>query len=124
MAHHPTTRHSTSRHATLQRSLFRQVNRVVEPALRLGVGAPPPLGAGVVVLETIGRRSNLPRSTPLLSLRLGSTLVAATIRPSSDWVANIEARPATRLRVGRRSHAATSMVRRLPMVSVATFELT
>ncbi|MDQ2677386.1 MAG: nitroreductase family deazaflavin-dependent oxidoreductase [Actinomycetota bacterium] len=61
--------------------------------LRRGWLAPAPLGAGVVVVDTIGRRSGQPRRTPLLAARIGNHLFVGTVRGSSDWVANIAADP-------------------------------
>jgi deazaflavin-dependent oxidoreductase (nitroreductase family) len=73
--------------------LFRAVNTVVDPVARRGWLAPGPLGAGVVVLDTVGRRSGQPRSTPLLAARVGGRLVVGTVRGGSDWMANLGADP-------------------------------
>ena len=73
--------------------LFRAVNTVVDPVARRGWLAPGPLGAGVIVLDTVGRRSGRPRSTPLLAARVGDRLVVGTVRGRSDWMANLGADP-------------------------------
>lgn len=68
-------------------------NAVVEPVARRGWLAPAPLGAGVVVLDTIGRRSGRPRTAPVLAARLGAYLFVGTVRGSSDWMANLAEDP-------------------------------
>ncbi|CAN5595967.1 hypothetical protein BH10ACT3_BH10ACT3_20110 [soil metagenome] len=106
-----------------QRLAFRQLNRVVEPAARSAWTGPLPIGAGLVMLESTGRRSGLTRSNPLLSLRVGNTVVAGTVRPSSDWIANVEAAPRNRLWIDGRAIPSRAVVARLPIASVARFEL-
>ncbi len=73
--------------------MFRVLNGIVKPMVRAGVGSPPPLGGGVVVLETTGRRSGRARQVPLMAWRVGKTLKVSTVRGDSDWVANLEANP-------------------------------
>ena len=68
--------------------LLRQVNALVEPVARQGWLAPTPLGAGLVVIDTIGRRSGRPRATPVMAARIGSQLLVGTVRGSSHWMAN------------------------------------
>lgn len=109
--------------AAAQRQVFQQLNRVLEPFARTIWSGPAPVGAGLIVLETTGRRSGLPRSRPLVSLRLGRNLVAATVRPSSDWVANLRATEEPRIWVDGRPRAATARVTKLPVGSLAQFEL-
>ncbi len=99
----------------LSRIGFRTINRVVVPAVRAGVGSPLPLGFGLVVLETTGRRSGLTRSVPVLGFRAGRRLTVSTVRPDSQWLANLEAKPAAGLwRNGARRDVAAS-VRRGPL---------
>ena len=69
---------------------FRALNTVVEPSLRDGVGNPWPLGGGLVLLETIGRRSREWRRVPLVATRVGDTIVVSTVRSNSLWLSNIE----------------------------------
>ncbi|MCB1848305.1 MAG: hypothetical protein KDI04_13230, partial [Halieaceae bacterium] len=55
----------------LEREFFRMLNRVVEPAVRKGVGSPRFLPAGLIVLETVGFKTGAKRRTPLVATRLG-----------------------------------------------------
>lgn len=85
--------------ASLTRSAFGALNRVVRPVLATGFGNPLPLGPGVAVVETIGRRTGQPRRVPLATVRLGDRLVVATLRPSSNWFANLEATATARVQL-------------------------
>lgn len=105
--------------ARARRQVFQSVNRVLEPFARTPWSGPLPLGAGLIVLETTGRRSGLPRSSPLLSLRVGRTLVAGTVRTSSDWVANLRATRDPRVWVDGAAQPAAANVTKLPIGSVA-----
>ena len=109
--------------AAAQRQLFRSVNRVLQPFARTAWSGPLPIGAGLVVLETTGRRSGAPRSLPLVSVRVGRNLVSGTVRSSSDWVANLRATESPRLWVDGAPRPATATVTKLPIGSIAQFEL-
>ena len=103
---------NTSLRHSLTRNGFRALNRVVIPAAKKGVGSPPWLGFGVVVMETIGRRSGEPRQVPLLSARMGNTVVMSTVRNPSQWVENAAASGSARVWVGGSDRAGTASVRR------------
>jgi deazaflavin-dependent oxidoreductase (nitroreductase family) len=73
----------------------RLVNPVVKVAWRLGI--PPP---GDALLETIGRRTGLPRWTPVCDGLDGQTFwLVAQAGHRADWVRNIEANPRVRVKV-------------------------
>ena len=98
--------------STLARNGFRALNSVVLPAVKRGLWSPLPVGAGLVVLETVGRRSGLRREMPLASLRLGDRLLVSTIRHPSQWVENVASAGTARVWMWGTSHAATATVRR------------
>jgi deazaflavin-dependent oxidoreductase (nitroreductase family) len=81
------------------RVLHRVQQRVVNPVVKLGwdLGIPIP---GDALLETTGRRTGLPRRTPVCDGLDGETfwLVAQRGR-EADWVRNIEANPRVRVKV-------------------------
>ena len=84
---------------TIQGVLDRVQQGVVNPVVQLGwkLGIPIP---GDALLETTGRRTGLPRRTPVCDGLDGQTfwLVAQHGR-SADWVRNIEAKPQVRVKV-------------------------
>ncbi len=81
----------------LEAEFFRNLNAVVEPWVRAGVGSPGLTPAGLVVLETIGRKSKTLRRTPLVGVLLEGRLVVSTVRGTrSQWVRNALEMPAVR----------------------------
>jgi deazaflavin-dependent oxidoreductase (nitroreductase family) len=73
----------------------RLLNPVVRPLLERGVRIP-----GYAVLETIGRKSGLPRRTPLGDGLDGDTFwIVAEHGRRAGYVRNIEANPRVRVRV-------------------------
>jgi deazaflavin-dependent oxidoreductase (nitroreductase family) len=86
--------------------LERGNNRLVRAALRRGL-AP----RAFALLETRGRRTGLPRHTPVGNGLDGDVfwLVAAHGR-QADYVRNLEAEPRVRVRVGRRWREGTAVV--------------
>jgi deazaflavin-dependent oxidoreductase (nitroreductase family) len=82
---------------SLEVEFFRMLNRVVEPAVRAGLGSPRIVPTGFIVLETIGRKSGKLRRSPLAATRLGQYVIVATYRGGrSQWVRNLAAQPRTR----------------------------
>jgi deazaflavin-dependent oxidoreductase (nitroreductase family) len=74
------------------------VNPVMRRAIERGI-APP----GYALLETTGRKSGLPRRTPVGNGLDGDTFwIVAEHGRSADYVRNIEADPRVRITVGRR----------------------
>ena len=84
----------------------RILNPLVRTAVRLGL--PLPL---VVILETRGRKSGLPRRIPVGKAIEGDTLwIVAEHGRKASYVRNIEADPHVRVRVGRRWWAGIAQV--------------
>jgi len=59
---------------------FRTLNALVEPAVRAGCASPGLLPTGMVLLETTGATSGLPRRVPLLATVLEGCLFVGTAR--------------------------------------------
>ena len=107
----------------LPRLAFRSLNSVVLPWVDRGLGNPLPIGVGPVVVETTGRKSGQPRRVPLLSLRVGNSVYVSTVRPDSQWVANLAATPTATVRLFGKDRPATSRVGRIGDLRVATLNL-
>jgi len=103
-------------------TVLRTVNRVVEPAVRAGVGNAI-AGPGLFVLETTGRRSGLTRRVPLVGARLGDTIVVSTIRAKSEWVRNLEHDAAAGVWLGGRRRPVRASVTRRRGTTVARLAL-
>jgi hypothetical protein len=97
------------------RVAFQALNRVVGPLARAGALSPPPVGSGVIVLETTGRSSGLSRQVPLTATRLGDRVLVSTVRADSQWVRNLEVDPSAGVWIRGRRRAATAAVRRGPL---------
>lgn len=102
---------------------FRALNTVVRPLVELGVGNPLPVGAGPVVVSTTGRRSGVTRKVPLLSVRLGDTVLVSTVRDDSQWYANLEATPEAAVRLFGSERTATPQLRTVGPLRVAALQL-
>jgi deazaflavin-dependent oxidoreductase (nitroreductase family) len=94
---------------------FRTLNRVVQPLAKRGLASPLPVGAGLVVLETTGRRSGRRREVPLLAARFGDRVVVSTVRGRSLWIRNVEADPAVHVWLDGRRRPATASLRSGPL---------
>ncbi|MFN2617142.1 MAG: nitroreductase/quinone reductase family protein [Thermoleophilaceae bacterium] len=82
--------------------------RLFNPLVRAAAEAGLPL-PGVVILETTGRKSGLPRRTPVGKAVEGDTLwVVAEHGRRAGYVRNIEANPRVRVRLGRRWREGTA----------------
>ncbi len=90
---------------------FRAFNALVEPWVRAGCGSPGLLPAGLVVLETTGAKSGLPRCVPLLATVLEGCLFVGTARGGrSHWLRNLRAEPRVRYWLAGREHKGTAFV--------------
>lgn len=67
------------------------LNALLMPLIKAGFASPFGYSTGLTVLEVRGRKSGLPRSTPLICLALGSTVIIATVRENSQWLKNLAA---------------------------------
>jgi deazaflavin-dependent oxidoreductase (nitroreductase family) len=84
-----------------ERTLFRLLNTVVEPAVRSGIASPAWTPGSAIVLETTGFKTGRKRSTPLLALRLGDYTLIATYRGGrSFWVKNLHKQSQVRYYLG------------------------
>lgn len=98
-----------------------RANRLVGPLAKAGIGTPIlPVGVGVVVLETTGRRTGLTREVPLLAHRQGRTLQVMTVRSDSQWVRNLEAEPRAAAWYAGRSHPVVATVARRGAMTTVT----
>ena len=88
------------------------LNRLLAPAIRLGLTSPLPLGIGFVLLEVTGRRSGVIRTVPLLCTDYVTSLAVSTVRDSSQWVKNLAATPLAHVWLrGRRRQVKASVFR-------------
>jgi deazaflavin-dependent oxidoreductase (nitroreductase family) len=82
------------------------VNPLVRGLFRLGVPAP-----GTAILETRGRKSGRPRTTPVTNGLAGDTFWIVTEHGrSANYVRNIEANPRVRVKIGQRWRSGTAAV--------------
>jgi deazaflavin-dependent oxidoreductase (nitroreductase family) len=73
------------------------------PRIAYALGFGPLLGRFLLLLTTHGRKSGLPRVTPLTYEKRGEVFIVASARgASSDWLRNIQANPTVTVRVGNR----------------------
>ena len=73
------------------------VNPPVKAALAVGIPMP------LILLETAGRRSGLPRRTVVANGRVGDTVwVVAEHGPRAGYVRNLLANPQVRVKIGPR----------------------
>ncbi len=95
----------------LERDFFRMLNKVVEPAVRRGLGSPRLAPGGLIVLETTGFKSGQKRRTPLVASRLGPYVVVATARGErSFWVKNLRKQSRVSYYLGGKERQAKAFV--------------
>jgi deazaflavin-dependent oxidoreductase (nitroreductase family) len=82
------------------------VNPIVRQGMRFGI-----VPASVALIETTGRRSGIPRQTPVLNgLDVDTFWLFAEHGNASDYVRNLQAAPRVRVRVGGTWRAGTAAV--------------
>ena len=95
----------------LEREFFRMLNRVVEPAVKLGIGSPRFVPGGLILLETTGFKSGATRRTPLVAIRLGGYVFISTVRGDrSFWVNNLIKKPRVQYFLGGKPRQAKAFV--------------
>ena len=100
-----------SRLTTLEANFFRNLNLLVEPAVRAGCGFPAFGLTGLIALETKGRRTGLPHSIPILATLVGDYLLVGTIRGNrSQWMENVRVNPNVRYWLRGQVHEAKTLV--------------
>ena len=102
---------AAKRKRSIEAELFRRLNDVVEPRVRAGWGSPGLVPAGLVVLETRGRKSGRRSRVPLAAMRIGDHVVVSTFRGDrSQWVKNAQADPRVRYWANGRPHEARAVL--------------
>jgi deazaflavin-dependent oxidoreductase (nitroreductase family) len=97
--------------AKFEKTLFRRLNSLVEPAVRKGIGSPTLTPASMIVLETLGFKSGQPRRTPLWSFRLGRYRIVSTARGDrSFWVKNLLKQPRVSYYLGGKRRESNAFV--------------
>jgi deazaflavin-dependent oxidoreductase (nitroreductase family) len=77
---------------SIESEFFRALNSLVEPVARAGFFSPDRWPVGVIVLETVGRRSGRARSTPVMAILIEDHAIVGTARGErSDWFRNLQA---------------------------------
>ena len=96
----------------VETSLFSAFNRLVEPAVRAGFGSLWLSQVGLIVLETTGRKTGLPRRVPLLATMAAGHIVVSTLRVrQSRWLRNVLQTPDVRYWLrGQELHARAVVV--------------
>ena len=86
------------------RTLLRLIKRPPQILYALGLG--PIYGRLVLLLTTTGRKSGLPRVTPLQYEEMdGDIYVASALGDQADWFRNIQANPKVEVRIRSRRFA-------------------
>lgn len=91
--------------SSLESEFFRTLNSVMKPVARAGLFSPDRWPAGGIVLETAGRRSGQPHSTPAIAIVIDGHAIVGTARGArSDWFRNLQAHPDVRYWLGGELH--------------------
>jgi deazaflavin-dependent oxidoreductase (nitroreductase family) len=85
----------------MRKRVYRLTKKPPQIAYALGLG--PLIGRKVLLLTTTGRKSGLPRVTPLQYEEIdGCYYVGSAMGTESDWYKNLSANPKVKVRVGRK----------------------
>jgi hypothetical protein len=96
---------------TLEREFFRMLNRVVEPAVRRGIGSPRFVPGGLIVLGTVGFKSVVTRRTPLVATRFQGHVFISTFRSDrSFWIKNLQQEPRVNYYLAGKARSAKAFV--------------
>ena len=77
--------------AKFEAAFFKQLNSVAKPRIKAGLGSPGLLPTGLIVLETVGRKTGRKFETPLVASTFGDYLLIGTVRGKSQWIKNLAA---------------------------------
>jgi hypothetical protein len=94
----------------IEADFLRNLNQIVEPLVRLGLGSPLPWTTGAIVLETQGRKTGRVRSVPLLATLIGDFILVSTVRKRSQWVKNLSANSEVKYWIYGQEHMAKAFV--------------
>ena len=88
---------------------IRNVQKIHRLLYAMGLG--PVIGKFILLLTTTGRKSGLPRVTPLQYEKIGADYFVGAARGlKADWVRNLQSNPCVEVRVGARHLQATAEV--------------
>ncbi|MEM7126362.1 MAG: nitroreductase/quinone reductase family protein [Chloroflexota bacterium] len=81
----------------LEKAFYANLNQILEPLIRAGVGSPGLVPVGPIVVEAIGRKSGRVYNTPVLATECADLLLISTVRSRSQWYKNLASTPQTRV---------------------------
>ena len=82
---------SRARFASIEAAFFKQLNSIAKPRIKAGLGSPGLLPTGLIVLETVGRKSGRTFEIPVVASTFGDYILIGTVRGSSQWIKNLAA---------------------------------
>lgn len=90
---------------------FRLFNSFAEPIVRAGFGSTGWCHAGVIVIETKGRRTGKPHRTPVVAGQAGGHIwVSTALGARSDWLTNAQRNSDVRYWLAGEAYDATAFV--------------
>ncbi len=93
----------------MKRSTYKKFKRGPMTAYKIGLA--PLIGRIVLLLTTTGRKSGLPRTTPLQYEYIeGCYIVSSVFGTKADWVKNLAANPQAQVRVKNKRFAARAEI--------------